>query len=134
MTRKITLAACRYKLGLQDTLYLGNLDSKRDWGYAKDYVEAMWLMLQQDTAEDYVIATGETHTVEECVRVAFDEAGLGDYEPYVRIDPQFVRPAEVDLLIGDPAKAKKDLGWVPETSFEELIRLMTRADLELLAK
>lgn len=134
VTRKITWHAAAIKHGLRSELALGNLDAKRDWGYAKDYVQAMWLMLQQEKAEDYVIATGETHTVEECVRVAFDEAGLGDYEPYVRIDPQFVRPAEVDLLIGDPAKAKKDLGWVPETSFEELIRLMTRADLELLSK
>ena len=92
----------------------------------------MWLMLQQDEPEDFVIATGQTHTVRECVEVAFDEAGLGDWERYVEIDPQFLRPAEVDLLIGDPAKAKRELGWEPETSFEELIRLMTRADLELL--
>ncbi len=133
VTRKITWHAAAIKLGLRDKLYLGNLDAKRDWGYAKDYVQAMWLMLQQDKAEDYVIATGQTHTVRECVQVAFDEAGLGDWEQYVEIDPQFVRPAEVDLLIGDPTKAKKDLGWVPETSFEELIRLMTRADHQLLS-
>ena len=112
---------------------LGNLDAKRDWGYAKDYVEAMWLMLQQDHADDYVIATGSTHTVRDCVEIAFDEAGLDDWERYVEIDPAFVRPAEVDLLIGDPSKAERDLGWEPQTSFEELIRLMTRADLELLA-
>ncbi|MGE4426138.1 MAG: GDP-mannose 4,6-dehydratase [Solirubrobacteraceae bacterium] len=134
VTRKITWHAAAIKLGLRDKLALGNLDAKRDWGYAKDYVKAMWLMLQQDTAEDFVIATGETNTVRECVNVAFDEAGLGDWQQYVEIDPQFVRPAEVDLLIGDPTKAKEQLGWVPETSFEELIRLMTRADLELLSK
>jgi GDPmannose 4,6-dehydratase len=134
VTRKVTDGVARIKLGLRKELALGNLDAKRDWGYAKDYVKAMWLMLQQDAAEDYVIATGQTTTVRECGQVAFDAAGLGDFEPYVRIDPQFVRPAEVDLLIGDPAKAKKDLGWVPETSFEELISLMTRADLELLSK
>ena len=133
MTRKITWHAAAIKHGLRDRLALGNLDAKRDWGYAKDYVRAMWLMLQQDTAEDFVIATGETHTVRECVQVAFDEAGFSDWERYVEIDPQFLRPAEVDLLIGDPTKAREQLGWVPETSFEELIRLMTRADLELLA-
>jgi GDPmannose 4,6-dehydratase len=133
VTRKITWHAAAIKLGRRDKLALGNLDAKRDWGYAKDYVQAMWLMLQQDKAEDYVIATGETHTVRECVEVAFDEAGLGDWQQYVEIDPQFVRPAEVDLLIGDPAKAKKDLGWVPETSFEQLIRLMVRADHDLLS-
>ncbi len=134
VTRKITWHAAAIKHGLRDKLALGNLDAKRDWGYARDYVRAMWLMLQQDEAEDFVIATGETHTVRECVEVAFDEAGLGDWERYVEIDPQFLRPAEVDLLIGDPTKAKERLGWVPETSFEELIRLMTRADLELLAR
>jgi GDPmannose 4,6-dehydratase len=134
VTRKITWHAAAIKLGLRDKLALGNLDAKRDWGYAKDYVQAMWLMLQQDEPEDFVIATGATHTVRECVQIAFDEAGLGDFEPYVEIDPQFLRPAEVDLLIGDPTKAKERLGWVPETSFEELIRLMTRADLELLAR
>jgi GDPmannose 4,6-dehydratase len=133
VTRKITWHAAAIKHGLRDRLALGNLDAKRDWGFAKDYVRAMWLMLQQDTAEDFVIATGETHTVRECVQVAFDEAGLPDWERYVEIDPQFLRPAEVDLLIGDPTKAREQLGWVPETSFEELIRLMTRADLELLA-
>ncbi len=133
VTRKITWHAAAIKHGLSDRLALGNLDAKRDWGYAADYVKAMWLMLQQDEPEDFVIATGQTHTVRECVEVAFDEAGLGDWERYVEIDPQFIRPAEVDLLIGDPTKAKERLGWVPETSFEELIRLMTRADLELLA-
>jgi GDPmannose 4,6-dehydratase len=132
VTRKITWHAAAIKHGLRDKLSLGNLDAKRDWGYAKDYVRAMWLMLQQDEPEDFVIATGKTHTVRDCVQVAFDEAGLGDWERYVEIDPQFVRPAEVDLLIGDPTKAKERLGWVPETTFDELIRLMTRADLELL--
>jgi GDPmannose 4,6-dehydratase len=133
VTRKITWHAAAIKLGLRERLALGNLDAKRDWGYAKDYVRAMWLMLQQDEPEDFVIATGHTHTVRECVQVAFDEAGLGDGTQYVEIDPQFVRPAEVDLLIGDPSKAKARLGWEPETNFEELIRLMTRADMQLLS-
>jgi GDPmannose 4,6-dehydratase len=134
VTRKITWHAAAIKLGVEKELRLGNLDAERDWGYAKDYVEAMWLMLQQERAEDYVIATGEAHSVRECCQVAFDEAGLGDFEPYVTIDPAFLRPAEVDHLIGSPAKAERDLGWKPETSFEELIRLMTRADLELLGR
>jgi GDPmannose 4,6-dehydratase len=133
VTRKITWHAAAIKYGLTKELRLGNLDAERDWGYAKDYVEAMWLMLQKDTPEDYVIATGEAHSVRECCQVAFDEAGLGDFEKYVVIDPAFVRPAEVDHLIGDPSKAGRDLGWKPRTSFEELIRLMTRADLESLA-
>ena len=132
VTRKITWHAAAIKHGLTNELRLGNLDAERDWGYAKDYVEAMWLMLQRDIAEDYVIATGKANSVRECCEVAFDEAGLGDFEQYVTIDPAFVRPAEVDHLIGDPSKAERDLGWVPRTSFEELIRLMTRADLELL--
>ncbi|MEI2703291.1 MAG: GDP-mannose 4,6-dehydratase [Baekduia sp.] len=136
VTRKITHTVAQIKHGLAEHLALGNLDAERDWGYAKDYVEAMWLMLQQDTAEDYVIATGETNTVRRCVEIALDEAGLGaeNLEQYVRIDPAFLRPAEVDLLIGSPEKANRDLGWEPRTSFEELIRLMTRADLELLAQ
>ena len=133
VTRKITWHAAAIKHGLRSELRLGNLDAERDWGYAQDYVEAMWLMLQRDIPEDYVIATGEAHSVRECCEVAFDEAGLGDFERYVTIDPAFVRPAEVDHLIGDPSKAERDLGWKPQTSFEELIRLMTRADLELLA-
>jgi GDPmannose 4,6-dehydratase len=132
VTRKITWHAAAIKHGLTKELRLGNLDAERDWGYAKDYVEAMWLMLQQDKPEDFVIATGEAHSVRECCEVAFDEAGLGDFEQYVTIDPAFVRPAEVDHLIGDPGKAERELGWKPQTSFEELIRLMTRADLELL--
>jgi GDPmannose 4,6-dehydratase len=134
VTRKITWHAAAIKLGLASELRLGNLDAERDWGYAKDYVEAMWLMLQRDIAEDYVIATGKAHSVRECCEVAFDEAGLGDYEPYVTIDPAFVRPAEVDHLIGDPGKAARDLGWEPRTTFEELIRLMTRADLQALSR
>ncbi len=133
VTRKITWHAAAIKLGLEKELRLGNLDAERDWGYAKDYVEAMWLMLQRDEPTDYVIATGKSHSVRECCQVAFDEAGLGDFEQYVTIDPAFVRPAEVDHLIGSPAKAEAELGWKPQTSFEELIRLMTRADLELLA-
>jgi GDPmannose 4,6-dehydratase len=132
VTRKITWHAAAIKHGLAKEIRLGNLDAERDWGYAKDYVEAMWLMLQRDIPEDYVIATGEAHSVRECCEIAFDEAGLGDFEPHVTIDPAFVRPAEVDHLIGDPAKAERDLGWRPQTSFEELIRLMTRSDLLLL--
>jgi GDPmannose 4,6-dehydratase len=133
VTRKITWHAAAIKLGLRDELALGNLDAKRDWGYAKDYVEAMWLMLQHDKPDDFVIATGETNTVRRCVEIAFDEVGL-DWEKYVRIDPQFLRPAEVDLLVGDPSKAKRVLGWEPKTTFEELIRLMVRSDLELLSR
>jgi GDPmannose 4,6-dehydratase len=132
VTRKITWHAAAIKHKRASELRLGNLDAERDWGYAKDYVEAMWLMLQRDIPEDYVIATGEAHSVRECCEIAFDEAGLDDYERHVVIDPAFVRPAEVDHLIGDPSKAARDLGWRPKTSFEELIRLMTRADLELL--
>lgn len=131
VTRKITWHAAAIKAGRRDELALGNLDARRDWGFAKDYVEAMWRMLQHDKPDDFVIATGETNTVRRCVEVAFDEAGL-DWEQHVRLDPQFLRPAEVDLLVGDPGKAKRDLGWEPTTSFEELIRLMVRSDLELL--
>ncbi|MBA2644102.1 MAG: GDP-mannose 4,6-dehydratase [Solirubrobacterales bacterium] len=134
VTRKITWHAAAIKHGLREKLPLGNLDAKRDWGYAKDYVVAMWLMLQQDRADDYVIATNKEHSVRECVEVAFDEAGLGDWEQYVEIDPRFVRPAEVDQLIGSYAKAERDLGWKPETTFEQLIRLMTRSDLDLLKR
>jgi len=133
VTRKITWHAAAIKHGLRDELALGNLDAQRDWGYAKDYVVAMYLMLQQDEPEDYVIATGETNTVRECVQIAFDEAAVPDWERYVKIDPAFLRPAEVDQLIGDPAKAKAKLGWEPKTGFEELIRLMTRSDLKLLS-
>jgi GDPmannose 4,6-dehydratase len=132
VTRKITWHAAAIRHGLRDHIALGNMDAERDWGYAKDYVEAMYLMLQQDAPEDFVIATNTTNSVRECVQIAFDEAGLGDPEQYVRIDPAFMRPAEVDQLIGNPEKARAQLGWEPRTSFEELIRLMTRADLELL--
>ena len=132
VTRKITHGAAAIKLGLQDKLALGNLDAERDWGYAKDYVEAMWLMLQQDEPDDYVIATGESHSVRELVEVAFAHAGL-DPDKHVRIDPRFLRPAEVEHLIGDASKAREKLGWEPRTSFEEMVRLMVDADLELLA-
>jgi GDPmannose 4,6-dehydratase len=132
VTRKITWHAAAIKHGLRKDVHLGNLDAERDWGYAKDYVRAMWLMLQQDTAEDYVIATNKSNTVRECCQIAFDEAGLGDFEQYVVLDPAFVRPAEVDHLIGSYDKAERDLGWKPETTFEQLIRLMTKSDLELL--
>jgi GDPmannose 4,6-dehydratase len=134
VTRKITWHAAAIKHGLVDKIKLGNLDARRDWGYAKDYVEAMWLILQRDKADDYVIATNTDNSVRECVAVAFDEAGLSDWEKYVEIDPAFVRPAEVDHLIGDYSKAERELGWKPQTSFEQLIRLMTRADLELLGR
>src|SRR3954451_23161009 len=133
VTRKITWHAAAIKLGLEQELRLGNLDARRDWGYAKDYVEAMWLMLQQDTPEDFVIATGETNTVQRCVEIAFDQAGLPDWEQYVRIDDSLKRPAEVDLLVGDHSKAEQQLGWKPQTNFEQLIRLMVDADLKLLA-
>ena len=133
MTRKITWHAVAIKLGLAGELRLGNLDAKRDWGYARDYVEAMWLMLQRDVPEDYVIATGKTNTVRRCVEIAFDQAGL-DWERYVRIDDTLKRPAEVDLLVGDAGKARRELGWEPTTSFEELIRLMVDADLALLSR
>src|SRR5215217_3379839 len=129
VTRKITLAAARIKYGLQDTLKMGNLDAKRDWGYAKEYVEAIWLMTQQLESEDYVIATGETHSVQEFVEVAFNTAGLNSWERYVVIDPTFVRPAEVDFLRGEPSKAKEKLGWKPKTTFKELVSLMVASDL-----
>jgi GDPmannose 4,6-dehydratase len=132
VTRKITWHAAAIKLGLMKELRLGNLDAERDWGFAKDYVEAMWLMLQVPEAGDYVIATGEAHSVRECVQIAFDQVGL-DWEKHVVLDPAFMRPAEVDHLIGDPTKAKVDLGWEPKTTFEELIRLMVDADVELLS-
>jgi GDPmannose 4,6-dehydratase len=133
VTRKITDGVARIKLGLAKELRLGNLEAQRDWGFAGDYVRAMWLMLQQAVPDDYVIATGRTHTVREFVRVAFESAGLGSFEPYVVVDPRFVRPAEVDLLIGDPSKAKRGLGWEPTVSFEELIEMMVRADVDRLS-
>ncbi len=131
VTHKVTHGVARIKLGLQDSLHLGNLDARRDWGYAGDYVRAMWLMLQQDEPDDYVIATGETHSVRELCEVAFGYAGL-DYRDYVVIDPKFFRPAEVDLLVGNPAKARAKLAWEPTVSFEELICMMVDSDLEAL--
>jgi GDPmannose 4,6-dehydratase len=132
VTRKITRAVARIKAGLQDKLYLGNLDAKRDWGYAKEYVEAMWLMLQQDKPDDYVIATGETHSVEEFLVEAFRQVGL-DWHDYVELDPKYLRPAEVDLLIGDASKAKRELGWEPRVTFNELVRLMVDADTSIVS-
>jgi GDPmannose 4,6-dehydratase len=131
VTRKITRAVARIHAGVQKKLYLGNLDSKRDWGYAPEYVEAMYLMLQQDNPDDYVIATGETHTIREFLEVSFGQVGL-DWEKYVEIDARYFRPAEVDLLIGDPAKARKHLDWQPKTTFKELVRIMTEADVNML--
>jgi GDPmannose 4,6-dehydratase len=131
VTRKVTYGAARIALGLADSLALGNLEAKRDWGFAGDYVKAMWLMLQQDTPEDFVIATGETHSVRELCEVAFSELDLS-WERYVRTDPAFMRPAEVDLLVGDPKKARSLLGWKPEVGFRELISMMVKADYDLL--
>ncbi|MBV9271514.1 MAG: GDP-mannose 4,6-dehydratase [Candidatus Eremiobacteraeota bacterium] len=133
VTRKISDAVARIKLGLQNELLLGNLDAQRDWGFAGDYVRAMWLMLQQDEADDYVVSTGRTHTVREFCRIAFEFAGLGSYERYVKQDPRFMRPAEVDLLIGDPTKAREKLGWTPEVTFEGLVEMMVTADIDRLA-
>ena len=133
VTRKVTDGVARIKLGLATELRLGNLDSQRDWGFAGDYVRAMWLMLQQAEPGDYVVATGETHTVEKLVNLAFARVGL-EPDDHVVTDPKFVRPAEVDLLIGDPAKAKKELGWSPEVDFEALVAMMVDADLERLAR
>lgn len=132
VTRKVTKAAAAIKLGLQGKLYLGNLDAKRDWGFAGDYVEAMWLMLQQDTPDDFVIATGETHSIRELLDVAFGHLDL-DWHQYVEIDPRYYRPAEVDLLIGDASKARRVLGWEPKVKFEALVRMMVDADLAKLA-
>ena len=128
VTRKVTHGAARIKFGLADELRLGNLDSRRDWGYAGDYVRAMWLMLQQDEPDDYVVGTGETHSVGELVEVAFAAAGL-DWRQHVVQDPRFYRPAEVDMLVSDPSKAREKLGWEPEVGFEELVRMMVEADL-----
>ena len=133
VTRKITRAVARIKAGQQQKLYLGNLDAKRDWGYAREYVEAMWQMLQQDEADDYVIATGETHSVEEFLTEAFSHVNL-DWRDYVELDPKYLRPAEVDLLIGDASKAKRMLGWEPKVSFRELVRLMVDADVAMLGQ
>ena len=131
VTRKITKAIARIKAGMQHELALGNLDARRDWGFASEYVEAMWLMLQQDRPDDYVIATGETHTVREFVATAFDHVGL-DWREFVVLDPKFLRPAEVDLLVGDASKARRVLGWEPQTRFADLVRLMVDADMDAL--
>jgi GDPmannose 4,6-dehydratase len=131
VTRKITRAVARIKHGLQDKLYLGNLDAQRDWGYAPDYVEAMWKMLQVDDPDDFVVATGETRSVREFLERAFRHAGL-DWEPHVEVDPRYFRPAEVDALLGDATKARDQLGWSPRVGFEELVRIMVDADLAAL--
>jgi GDPmannose 4,6-dehydratase len=130
VTRKSTYGAARIKLGLANELRMGNLEARRDWGYAGDYVRAMWMMLQQSEPDDYVIATGETHSVREWLEECFGYLGL-NWQDYVVVDPQYLRPAEVDQLIGDPSKARQKLGWKPEVSFKELVRLMVDADLEL---
>jgi GDPmannose 4,6-dehydratase len=130
VTRKITRAVGRIKAGLQEDLFLGNIDAKRDWGFAGDYVEAMWMMLQHHEADDFVVATGETHTVREFLEIAFGHVGL-DYNDYVKIDPRYFRPSEVDLLLGDPAKAKRAFGWEPKTTFRQLVEMMSEADVRL---
>jgi GDPmannose 4,6-dehydratase len=129
VTRKVSRAVARIRLGLQDELVMGNLDAHRDWGFAGDYVEAMWLMLQQERADDYVVATGETHSIRELVDAAFGHVGIDDWAPYVRQDPRFMRPAEVDHLVGDATKARTVLGWKPRVSFEDLVRMMVDHDL-----
>ncbi|MHB8340827.1 MAG: GDP-mannose 4,6-dehydratase [Mycobacteriales bacterium] len=129
VTRKVTRAVARISLGLQETLSLGNLDARRDWGFAGDYVDAMWRMLQQDTPDDFVVATGETHSIRELLEVAFSRSGISDWEAHVTQDPRFFRPAEVDLLIGDATKAKEVLGWLPSMPFGELIEMMVDADV-----
>jgi GDPmannose 4,6-dehydratase len=130
VTRKITRAATRIKVGLQDALYLGNMDARRDWGYAKEYVEMMWLMLQQDQPDDYVVATGETHSVKEFVEATFAHLDL-DWQQFVKHDARYERPAEVELLIGDSSKAKRQLNWEPKVKFKELVKIMVDADMEL---
>jgi len=133
VTRKITMGLARIKQGLQEKLFLGNLDAKRDWGFAGDYVEAMWLMLQQNKPDDYVIATGETHSVREFLEAAFDYARM-DWRKYVAIDKRYFRPTEVDVLIGDSRKARKKLGWKPKVNFKQLVRMMVDADMELVER
>jgi GDPmannose 4,6-dehydratase len=130
VTRKISQAVARIKLGLADHVTLGNLDAQRDWGFAGDYVEAMWLMLQQEHGDDYVIATGETHSIRDFLDLAFAHVGIDDWTPYVRQDPRYMRPAEVDVLIGDAAKARKVLDWKPKVTFEELVGRMVDADVD----
>ncbi|QCC76416.1 GDP-mannose 4,6-dehydratase [Nocardioides daphniae] len=132
VTRKVAKTVAKIHLGLADELVLGNLDARRDWGYAGDYVEAMWLMLQQDEPDDYVIATGVSHSIRDLVTIAFDQVGVTDWEKYVRQDPKFLRPAEVDTLVGDASKAKQVLGWEPKVDFEQLVRMMVDADISAL--
>lgn len=134
VTRKITNAVARIKLGLQDHIELGDLTTKRDWGYAGDYVEGMWRMLQQDKPDDYVLATGETHSIEEFLELAFKEVGIDDWKPYVRQNPEFMRPAEVNVLLGDPSKAERELGWKRQVDFPGLVKLMVEHDLKLESK
>jgi GDPmannose 4,6-dehydratase len=131
VTRKVTRAVARIKAGLQDKLFLGNMDAKRDWGYAPDFVEAMWMMVQHDRPDDFVVATGETHSVREFVEAAFSHAGL-EWEPHVEIDPRYFRPSEVESLLGDPSKAERELGWRPRVKFEELVQIMVDADVATL--
>ena len=133
MTRKVSDAVARIKTGKATELKIGNLDAKRDWGYAADYVEAMWLMLQQDEPKDYVISTGKVHSVRDLVKTAFGYVGL-DWQQYVKVDPRYVRPAEVDLLVGDASKARKELGWQPKVTFQELVKMMVDADLAFQAQ
>ena len=134
VTRKVSQAVARISLGLQDTLSLGNLDAQRDWGFAGDYVKAMWLMLQQEEADDYVVATGETHSIRELLDVAFSHVGIADWEQHVVQDPRFFRPAEVDLLVGDASKARERLGWAPEVGFEQLVQMMVDHDVEAMKR
>jgi len=129
VTRKISIAVARIKLGLQDSVTLGNLDAKRDWGYAGDYVRAMWLMLQQPIADDYVISTGKTHSIRDLLDVAFNQVGINDWSGYVKQDPLYMRPADVDFLVGDSSKAREKLGWEPEVTFEQLVAMMVENDL-----
>ncbi|MFN2615403.1 MAG: GDP-mannose 4,6-dehydratase [Actinomycetota bacterium] len=131
VTRKITSSVARIAHGLQKDIALGNIDAQRDWGYAGDFVEGMWMMLQQDEPDDYVLATGETHTIRELLELSFREAGLGDWQPYVRQDERFMRPADVELLVGDASKARSNLGWNPRVSFAELVKMMVASDLEI---
>ena len=134
VTRKISDGIARIKLGLADHISLGTLDAKRDWGYAPDYVEAMWLMLQQETPDDYVIATGKTYSIRDFLDIAFDHVGIEDWTPYIKQDPKYMRPAEVDVLRGDFNKAKKELNWSPKTTFIELVKKMVDNDMKILSK
>jgi GDPmannose 4,6-dehydratase len=132
VTRKISDGVAKIKLGLADHISLGNLDAKRDWGYAPDYVEAMWLMLQQNQPDDYVIATGNTYSIREFLDIAFHHIGISNWEPYVKQDPKFIRPAEVDVLRGDYSKSQNSLGWKPKTTFEQLVKIMVDNDIKLI--